>query len=487
MTDAATESEPRLLTPRQLEVLELLAKGLTNKEIGGALGISAGTAKRHVGAIIEALDVTNRTEAATRLHELGLGSAGRETSEAFTVPGFGSRPAIAVLPFENLSPDPDQAFLADGVVEDLITRLAGWRWFPVIARNSTFVYKGRAVDVVEVSRALGARYVVEGSVRAAGSRIRITVQLIDGETGQHVWAKHFDRERAEVFDTEDEIVDSLVATLEPALLKLEGLRSLSRRPEQLDAWESIQRGFVHASENTWEGFEKAQPHFARAAEIDPRLATASQLDCYCEFQLLLLGRVPDPLASLARVDALARRTRSLDPSDPFSLLITGWSHLLRGDPASALAAYEQSLALGPSVAWAHAARGLALGALGRGEEAVASVSRALRLSPQDPQLHFFEATMGMCLLPLGRVDEASEHLRRALQEGPELPHANMLLAVCHVMRGELEEARARVARLQEIAPEYDPRPASQVFGPPGSAEAVAVLLEQAGWRAPTDR
>jgi adenylate cyclase len=481
-TPAAAEGA--LLTPRQLEVLELMAKGLTNREIAGVLGISPGTVKVHVSAVIEALDVTNRTEAATRLHELGLGAHSVEVREEFTVPGFGARPAIAVLPFENFSSDPAQAHLADGIVEDLITRLAGWRWFPVISRNSTFVYKERAVDVTEVSRALGARYVVEGSVRRADERVRITVQLLDGETGRHVWAQHDDRELADVFTLEDEIVDSLVATLEPALLKLGGLRVLSRRPERLDAWESLQRGFFHASSNTWNGLREALPFCERAVELDPQLSTAHMLLGYCEFQLLLLGRVPDPLATLASIAERARKIFALDPTDPFAHLAVGWSHLLRGDPEGALASFDRSLELGPSVAWSHASRGLALNASGCCEDGCAAVERGIRLSPRDPLLHFFFLSLGLCHSALAQLSEAEEAFRRSIQEGPELPHGYGGLAAVLAGAGDLEGARDSIAKMREIDPSYSLLRPSRVFGPPGFAALTAELLRRAGWEEP---
>ena len=482
MAAGAPDLPEKLLTPRQLEVLELMAKGLTNKDIGRVLGIASGTAKLHVSAVIEALDVTNRTEAATRLHELGLGAG--ETRPEFTVPDFGARPAIAVLPFDNFSNDTAQDFLADGIVEDLITRLSRWRWFPVIARNSTFVYKGRAVEVKEVSRALGARYVVEGSVRGAGDRVRVTVQLLDGETAQHLWAECYDRELAEVFEVEDEIVDSLVATLEPALLKLSGLRVASRNPEQLDAWESIQRGFLHAASNTAEGFERARACFERAAQLEPGLSTAHSFSAYCQFQLLMLDH---PQGSLDALTTDADAARALDPSDPMAHAAVAVARWLGGEIEAAFAAFARAVELGPSLAWAHVARGIALGLNGRPEEGLAAAERALRLSPHDPLLYFTHLSLGVCRLGLARFEEATADFQTCLREGPALPHAYPFLAGSLVVRGELNEARAVLSRMRAVAPGYRPMAAlRRLTGSEELLAAAAAALAAAGWTEPAE-
>lgn len=335
--------------------------------------------------------------------------------------------------------------------------------------------------MVQVSQALGARYVVEGSVRRAGRRLRITVQLLDGTNGEHLWARHYDRELAEVFEVEDEIVDTLVATIEPALLKLGGLRVLSRRPEHLDAWESTQRGFVHAMENTWEGFCKAQPFFERAIELEPDLTTANLLSGYCQMQLLMMGRVPDPLAALARLNDRVRKNHALHPDNPFASLGMGWMHLLAGERSQALLAFDRGIELGPSVAWLHVSRGLALSANGRGEEGCAAIERGARLSPQDPLGYFFDISHGVCLTTLLRFEEAQQDFQRCLHRTPDQPHAYSGLIACCVARDEIDEAKDLVVRMRALDPDYDPLLPLRVFAPPGIAEAAASMYERAGW------
>ena len=196
-------------------------------------------------------------------------SSGAPDLDPLTVPGFEGRPAIAVLPFDNLSGDPEQEYFADGIAEDLITRLSASRWFPVIARNSSFTYKGKAVDVKQVGRELGVRYVVEGSVRKAEDRIRISAQLIDATTGAHVWAETYDRELRDIFGLQDEITQAIVTSMHPELERLEQERAVRRDPVTLDAWDCILRGWWHLWNYTEGGILAAQRSFERAIELDP--------------------------------------------------------------------------------------------------------------------------------------------------------------------------------------------------------------------------
>jgi adenylate cyclase len=474
----------KLLTSRQLEVLELMAKGLTNREIGRVLGISPGTAKLHVSAVIEALDVTNRTEAATRLHELGLGTGRGETRGEFTVAGFGTRPAVAVLPFDSFSSDPEQEFLADGIVEDLISRLACWRWLPVIARNSTFAYKGKSADVREVSRALGARHVVEGSVRPIGERLRVSVQLLDGESGEHVWANRYDCELAEVPTLADEIVDTIVASLEPAIIRIQGLRTVSRRPENLAAWECLQRGFVRLMDGTWEGVLASGPLFERALELDPRMARACASLAMFEIHTILHQRAADPAQAEERALVWARRAVELDPAEPFAHVSLGWALAFAGRTDEAIDAHERALELNPSSAWAHWAKGVALCAGGRRrlDEGIAALEKGLRLSPHDPFAPFITAQLGGALLTRGSLEEAREVLERGQRAAPELPHGYPVLAALHVARGDLDEARACLARMTEVDPGYSPLAHVRRFLSPRGLRAYAATLAAAGWR-----
>ena len=262
------------------------------------------------------------------------------------------RPAIAVLPFNNLSPDPEQAFFADGLAEDLITRLSSWRAFPVIARNSSFQYRGGDVDLKRVSRELGVRYVVEGSVRHAGERIRVNAQLIDATSGQHVWAETYDRRIVDVFALQDEISALIAASLVGDLTRAEGERAHQRGTNNIEAWSLYQLGIQHFDRYTLEGFAEAREMFRRAAEIDPRFATPQGQLAIAGLSELMLGRVLSE-KFVATLMSSARRAVELDPRDPVAHLGLGGAYIAAGDIKNGLASSQKAVDLNPSMpmAW----------------------------------------------------------------------------------------------------------------------------------------
>jgi adenylate cyclase len=474
--------EPRpLLTARQLDVLELVAKGLRNREIAEALGISPATAKNHVAAVIEALDVTNRTEAATALYELGLGRAHGDPEHA--VAGFGDRPALAVLPFDNLSADPEKAFLADGIVADLVSRLSRWRWFPVISHGSTLAYKGRIGELKQVSRALGARYVIEGSVRCAGERVRITAQLIDGTSGQHVWAERYDRALADLPAVQDEIVDTIVTTLEPALARIEGVRTLTQSPGELGVWESLQRGFVHLSQLTPDGLREARALFERAIELDPKLALGFTGLAFSLVGELLFQLATDRAATAARVLELSQQALARDVNDAVAWFTLGLGHLYAGDPESTRSANQRALELNPSVTWAHGGLGVALCALSppRPDEAAAALETAIRLSPEDPFLPYLLVALANARSLQGRLEDALACAARSQRLAPELPIAYGSIAFCHVALGRVDEARRVLAELAERHPGYSPVEQARAWVAPENLPILEGALAAAGW------
>jgi TolB-like protein/DNA-binding CsgD family transcriptional regulator/cytochrome c-type biogenesis protein CcmH/NrfG len=453
----------RLLTPRQLEVLELMAKGLTNREIGGVLGIGAGTVKNYVSAIIEALDVTNRTEAAVALQELGLARAsaapqGADAAEraSFSVAGFGDRPAIAVLPFDDLSAEGEHAHLADGLVEDLITRLACYRWFPIIARNSTFTYKGRAVDVRQVSRELGARYVVEGSVRADGSRVRVAVQLVDGARGEHVLAERYDREIVDLFRLQDELVEDIVGAIDPGVSQLERLRAVRKAPPDLSAWDCVARGMFHVYRGARDDLLQARRLFERAIEENPFFAPAweglSQVHCF----ELFYGFSADRPRSLSEAVRAAERSVESDPGDPVAHGTLALARALTLQTEAAVAAFEHAIELNPS--YGVACWGLAALELQREriEEAHQLVAKAMRLSPHDPVMHMMLGFLVLVHCASGAFDEALAVARRAVQLRPDQPFGYALEAACCIELSRPAEAGAAWAQLRKLAPAFRP-------------------------------
>jgi len=367
------------------------------------------------------------------------GSADTATVPASTVPGFGGRPAVAVLPFENRSGDPEQEFLVDGIVEDVIARLSAFRSLPVIARSSTFTYKGTGADARRVSRELGARYVVEGSARKAGSRIRVAVQLVDGTSGHQIHAERYDRELGDIFDLQDEIAETLVGAIEPALRQAERRRAAAKPTASLDAWEALQRGLATGSGPSAQ--KEAREWFRRAIEIDPNFAPA-----YAWMAVALLredlyfGRLDDREARLAEARELAETSVRLAPEDPLGHLALAFFLSRTGGPEPALRALERAVELNPSYAMAWNLMAILL-ADDRPDEALALSQKALRLAPRDAETGAKLHTTGLCQFNAGRYDEAIPPLREALERQYVTSATYRLLGAALGHAGQLEEAR----------------------------------------------
>ncbi len=374
--------------------------------------------------------------------------------DELTVPGFSGRPAIAVLAFDNLSGDPEQEYFADGVAEDLITQLSSWRRFPVIARNSSFTYKGRAVDVKQVSRDLGVRYVVEGSVRKAGERVRISAQLIDATTGQHVWAERYDRELRDIFALQDEISETIVAAMEPELSRFERERVAHQVRGDLDAWDSLQRGSWHFWLLTKDDNARARVLLEEAAELDPRLAAAFVGIAGTHWADIIHQWTDSPTRSVAEFDRAARKSVALDAKDPSAHLFLAWAYGFTGQEEKALAASELAVELNPSLATAHAGRGAFLARSGRPDAAIASIEKAMRLSPQDPMMWATLQAMAMAHFVGGRYQEAAEWAGRSLQRKPDAVIAYRFLAASYANLGRLDEARRALDEARRLTPEF---------------------------------
>ena len=496
----ADESDAELLTPRQLEVLELLARGLTNREIAGVLGISPGTVKVHVAAVLDALDVTNRTEAAMALQELRPRDASADAAEESKpgdVPGFGSRPAIAVLPFDDLSPDPDDSYFAEALVEELTTGLASWRWFPVIARNSATAYGAGPHDLARVSRELGARFLLEGSVRRAGDRIRIHVQLIDGTNGQHIMAEKLEGTTGDLFAVQDDLVQRIVGTLAPILLRVEGLRALRRPVDSLDRWERFQRAMLAVYRLRPAEIEEAVALLEQVAAEAPDFAAAHAGLSHAHFVagILALGATqreaagPEQRSEAAskafahflQAEEAGRRATAIDPLDPAAFLGLGVGLAFRGRLEQAIAAFERCVELNPSAAHGANALAICLGWTDRWEEAVPLLERAVRLSPKDSLLYIFEAFLAATHLRAGRYDRALAHVHRSLQAEPEIAiSARPFEPAALAQMGRLDEARALVDELRTANPNWNLQLARTLLPPP-VIDALVTGLRLAGW------
>ncbi|MEO7438545.1 MAG: adenylate/guanylate cyclase domain-containing protein, partial [Candidatus Binatia bacterium] len=363
-----------------------------------------------------------------RLRPLADGEVADAT--VHTVPGFGGRPTIAILPFEHRGADDTQAFLADGITEDLIARLSAFRLFPVISRSSMFTYQGKRADARQVSRELGARYVVEGSVQRVGGRLRVGVQLIDGLQGVQVTSERWDRELGDVLALQDDIVHVIVGSIEPALSRAERQRAQRKSAPQLDAWESFQRGrwllFGFRSDDE---MREAVRLFQRARELDPAFASAAALESIAHVVQItyLWSDGPEVGAEALR---LAELSLALAEDDPWGQTALGYACGLTDDHAREITAFERALELNPSLTMAY--DGLA-GALGveHPDEAVRIAEKAIRLSPRDPQMHFLVHRIAVAHLIAGRFADAAARDEESLRLRADQPHIYRTLAASY--------------------------------------------------------
>ena len=363
------------------------------------------------------------------------------------------KPSVAVLPFDNMSGDPDQEYFADGLTEDIITELSRFMSLFVIARNSTFTFKGQSVEVKEVGRRLGVRYVVEGSVRRAGKRLRITAQLIDALNDTHLWAERYDRDLEDIFAVQDEVTQAIVTAIEPNLASTERERAHRKPPESLGAWECYQRGLWHLYQHTAEDSAKGQELFRRAIELEPGFAAphaALGFSLYYEF---VGGLVSDPGDRLTRALKVARAAVAADERDAFSHEVLGRILLLHGEHDASIAAHQTSLKLNPNYANAHYGLAFALCFTGQPEEAIRELDEAQRLSPHDPLLWAFMVIKSFALTLLRRYDEALVWAKRAQQWPSATVWVNFNEVVPLAYLGRIEEARAALEQAFKVKPD----------------------------------
>jgi adenylate cyclase len=403
--------------------------------------------------------------------------------DSLTVPGFGGRPAIAVLPFDNLSGDPDQEYFADGIAEDLTTRLSRWRYFPVIARNSSFTYKGKPVDVKQVSRELGARYLVEGSVRKAGDRVRINAQLIDAATGAHVWAEAYDRELSDTFAIQDEITEAIVSSMEPALWSSERKRVIRAEPRNLGAYDYAMRGLWHLYKGTAEDNTAARSLFEKATELDPEDPLGFSGLAWAHYLDILFQWTDSPARSLDGQFRAARRCVELDGTLADCHVITAWAFSLAGQREQAIASARLAVELEPSQSYARMALGLFLGLTGEPGEGIAHLERAMRLSPQDPAMNYFLHCIALAHFAAGSFEEAVQWERQSLQRDPDYYIARGTLAASYAHLGELTKAQTALQEMLRRNPEFSPETFQMVFSFADTAVIESWLdgVRKAGW------
>ena len=367
-------------------------------------------------------------------------------------PAVPQKPSIAVLPFTNMSGDAEQEYFSDGMTEDLITDLSKISALFVIARNSSFAYKGRLVKVQEIGRDLGVRFVLEGSIRKSGNRVRITAQLIDAESGGHLWAERFDRDLTDIFATQDEVVEKIVRALAVTLTQGEEKRLGRRGTANVAAYEAVLRARELLGGATRETVAQARAMYQRAIELDASYAVPHAGLAATAVSNYVSDWADDPGAELDQAERWARRALELDESEPFAHMALGHVLLWRRDHDGALAEFRSMIALDPNFAQGHSATGLALMYAGRAAEALEAFALSKRLDPHYPSivLHY----LAQANFSLGNYGTAAKQLLERIARTPGTDLSRMMLAACYGHLGRVEEARAAWAELLKVNPDF---------------------------------
>jgi TolB-like protein/Tfp pilus assembly protein PilF len=357
------------------------------------------------------------------------------------------------LPFQNMSGDPEQEYFAYGIVEEIITALSRFRHLFVIARNSTFTYKGRAVDVKQVGRELGVRYVLEGGVRKAGDRVRITAQLVDALTGAHLWADRFDGALDDIFGLQDRVTASVVGAIAPKLEQVEINRATRKPTESLDAYDYYLRGIAIFDQYTREATDEALQLFYRAIELDPGFASAHGLAAWCYLRRKNYGWMTEPLQELAEAERVARRAVELGKDDAVALCSGGYVLARLGHSLHASAALiDRALNLNSNLARGWFLSGWVRNYLGEPEVAIEHFTRAIRLNPLDPLIFGMQTGIAAAHFLARRYDESSSWAERAILEHSNYLPALRMAAASHALAGRLEAAQQAMARMRQADP-----------------------------------
>jgi adenylate cyclase len=387
----------------------------------------------------------------------GLAPAAAPT--AMPVPGAGpqplplpDKPSIAVLAFQNMSGDPEQEYFSDGITEDIITNLSKYRGFFVIARNSSFTYKGQAVDVTRVGRELGVRYILEGSVRKAGSRVRITAQLVEAIGGSHLWAEKYDRDLTDLFTVQDEITRDIVASLAPQMLDTEMQRARRKDPGALDAWELAIRAQWHLARLTREDNAEALRLATESTGRNPDATAGLNIAAFAHIYQAVYGWSASAGESFVAAHEAARRAVAIDAHDEVAQTALGSTEIFLGQHDSAVARLRDAVEMNPNFTWAHGDLGLALTFAGKAEEAMGPFKEAVRLSPRDPFCFLWFYLLALALFLVGRYEEALAHLDRSVRLNPNIPGPYRIRASCLSELGRLDEARAALSEFLRLVP-----------------------------------
>lgn len=414
-----------------------------------------------------------------RIETEGLAPAKTKSSAA---DAMFRRPAVAVLPFQNISGDPEQDYFADGLTEDIITALSLWKSFPVIARNSSFAYKGQSPDIRKVGEELGARYVIEGSVRKGGSRVRVSAQLINSETAHHVWAEKFDRDVEEIFDLQDELSQRIAATVAPEVERTEHNKAVTNRPKDLNAWDHVQKGLGYLYEFSLEGNKNARAQFDHALEIDPSYGTAYIGIAWSFIRDLDMGSGGNRSKIISDLLSAANMAVRHDPTDSFAHVVLGIAHNWDKQLDASIVECERALELNPNNTNALMSMGHGLSMMGRRDEGLSYMRNAISLNPRDPRNYLYYSFLARALLTAKEFYEAHEAAKKAISwnSGHPVPHLVMAATLAHL--GRIEDAREEMAACERSRPGYTADPENWVqYRDPADNAFFLDGLRKAGW------
>ncbi|WP_024513671.1 winged helix-turn-helix domain-containing tetratricopeptide repeat protein [Bradyrhizobium sp. Tv2a-2] len=468
-----------LPVPLQPQVFDLLVHLIGNRErvvtrddlISGVWGgriVSDSTLTSRINAAREALGDSGKAQRLIRtISRKGFRFVGdvreqsdealpAETSEQPASPpregaAAPDRPAIAVLALENMSDDPEQEYFCDGISEDILTGLSRVKWFFVIARNSSFSYKGRSVHIREIAQQLSVRYVVEGSVRKEGDRVRITAQLNDVATGSHIWAERYDRNLTDVFAVQDDITTSIVAAIEPQIYAAENFRARQKPPSNLDAWDLVMRALSHFWKVTRQDHATALALLEQAIAIDPNYGQALSVLAASHMRGVHLGWT-DISTAAPPAERAALKAVDVAGDDAWARTALGSVYFSTRRLEAAISEFELALQLNPNFCMAHGYYALALCYSGRTQDAFEAAQRAIRHSPRDPSLAIYYGVAGYARFIEKRYDEAISLAREAIRQRGDLTGAYRVLAVAAGMAGDTETAVAALQELRRIQP-----------------------------------
>jgi adenylate cyclase len=362
------------------------------------------------------------------------------------------KPSIAVLPFQNMSGDPEQEYFADGMVEDIITLLSAWRIFPVISRNSSFAFKKQSRDIRMIARELSAAYIIEGSVQKSSNRVRVTAQLINAESGHHLWARKFDRALDDVFAMQDEITRQIVISVEPEMEKAELRKSETKRSTSLDAWNYFLRGRAFLHLLTPEDIVRARAMFERAVEIDPKYSEAWAGLSWTYQRDILFDVVEDRSAWEGKALEAARRAVALDTGSSFAHLALSGAFMWSNQHEQSITETRMAVELNPSNVPAWLALGNRLDIVGEHEEGIAILEKSLQLNPHDPHNHIYYAQLGRAYINACKYETALRYLRESIRLKPDYANTYHILAICLGHLDRLDEAKAAAQRCEQLRP-----------------------------------